>query len=188
VRGLLGATGPADGSAADPRYLDVWVPACRRKPLPIETYRHAFAYIFEGSGTFRDASKPFGVLTEQGTPDNELVIREIPDPSPLTEGRDFGVLSPGTWRVSDNAAKHALIIAGVGWGSLPLWLVDRDPAEGRLVRIAAAEFGERGETLVGAYLAHRTDQPLGPAARLVRQALLRYVDGSSATEPELRRN
>jgi DNA-binding transcriptional LysR family regulator len=112
----------------------------------------------------------------------------VPDPSPLTEGRDFGVWSPGTWRVSDNAAKHALIIAGVGWGSLPLWLVDRDPAEGRLVRIAAAEFGERGETLVGAYLAHRTDQPLGPAARLVRQALLRYVDRSSATEPELRRN
>jgi DNA-binding transcriptional LysR family regulator len=102
----------------------------------------------------------------------------VPDPSPLTEGRDFGVLSPGTWRVSDNATKHALILAGVGWGSLPLWLVERDLAEGRLVRVAAAEFGHRGETFVRAYLAHRTDQPLGPAARAFREALLRRAGGS----------
>ena len=102
----------------------------------------------------------------------------VPDPSPLTEGRDFGVLSPGTWRVSDNATKHALILAGVGWGSLPLWLVERDLAEGRLVRVAAAEFGQRGETFVRAYLARRTDQPLGPAARAFREALLRRAGGS----------
>jgi len=107
----------------------------------------------------------------------------VPDPSPLTEGRDFGVLSPGTWRVSDNATKHALILAGLGWGSLPLWVVQRDLAEGRLVRIAAAEFGQQGQTVVRAYLAHRTDQPLGPAARLLRQALLRHVDGSSSALP-----
>ena len=108
----------------------------------------------------------------------------VPDPSPLTEGRDFGVLSPGTWRVSDNATKHALIVAGVGWGSLPLWLVERELAEGRLVRIAAAELGPQGETLVRAYLAHRTDQPLGPAARLLRKALLRHVDGAGAIQPQ----
>jgi DNA-binding transcriptional LysR family regulator len=103
----------------------------------------------------------------------------VPDPSPLTEGRDFGVLSPGTWRVSDNATKHALILAGLGWGSLPVWLVGRDLAEGRLVRVAAAEFGQEGETFVRAYLAHRTDQPLGPAARAFRQALQRRADGSA---------
>ena len=105
----------------------------------------------------------------------------VPDPSPLTEGRDFGVLSPGTWRVSDNETKRALILAGVGWGSLPLGLVAQDLAEGRLVRVAAAEFGHQGETFVRAYLAHRTDEPLGPAARLLREALLRRVDGSPAT-------
>jgi redox-sensitive bicupin YhaK (pirin superfamily) len=71
-----GQRGPVDGIAADPRYLDVSVPAGRRKTLPVETWRHAFAYVFEGSGTFRDASEPFGVLTEKGTPDGELVIRE----------------------------------------------------------------------------------------------------------------
>jgi redox-sensitive bicupin YhaK (pirin superfamily) len=64
-----GKTGPVDGIAADPRYLDVWVPPGTRKTLGVETSRHAFAYIFEGTGTFRDASKPLGVLTEGTGPD-----------------------------------------------------------------------------------------------------------------------
>ena len=53
-----GKRGPVDGIAADPRYLDVWVPPGRRKSLPVETNRHAFAYVFEGSGTFHAASAP----------------------------------------------------------------------------------------------------------------------------------
>jgi quercetin 2,3-dioxygenase len=69
-----GKRGPVDGIAAEPRYLDIFVPAGRRKTLPVETYRHAFAYVFEGSGTFRGASEPFGVLTEQG--DDEILVRE----------------------------------------------------------------------------------------------------------------
>jgi redox-sensitive bicupin YhaK (pirin superfamily) len=71
-----GKRGPVDGIAADPRYLDVWVPAGRRKSLPVETSRHAFAYVFEGSGTFRGASQPFGVLTEKEVDDSEIRIRE----------------------------------------------------------------------------------------------------------------
>ena len=63
-----GKKGPVDGIAADPRYLDVFVPPGKRKTLQVESSRHAFAYIFEGSGTFRDASKPFGVLTEKDGP------------------------------------------------------------------------------------------------------------------------
>jgi redox-sensitive bicupin YhaK (pirin superfamily) len=59
-----GKTGPVEGVAADPRYLDVWVPPRVRKTLPVESSRHAFAYIFEGSGNFRDASPRRGVLTE----------------------------------------------------------------------------------------------------------------------------
>lgn len=60
-----GKTGPVDGIAADPRYLDVWVPPGRRKTLPVEMSRHAFAYVFDGAGSFRDASEPVGVRTEQ---------------------------------------------------------------------------------------------------------------------------
>ena len=59
-----GKTGPVAGVAAEPRYLDVTVPAGRRKTLPVGKSRHAFAYVFEGDGTFRDASAPVGVLTE----------------------------------------------------------------------------------------------------------------------------
>jgi redox-sensitive bicupin YhaK (pirin superfamily) len=60
-----GKTGPVQGVAADPRYLDVFVPSGRRKRLAVESSRHAFAYVFEGSGTFRDASEPRAVQTEQ---------------------------------------------------------------------------------------------------------------------------
>jgi len=60
-----GKTGPVEGIAAEPRYLDVWVPPGVRKTFPVESSRHAFAYVFEGSGSFRDASAPRGVLTER---------------------------------------------------------------------------------------------------------------------------
>src|SRR5256886_2843915 len=65
VGDFWGKTGPVEGVAADPRYLDVWVPPRVKKTLPVESSRHAFAYVFEGSGTFRDASAPRGVLTER---------------------------------------------------------------------------------------------------------------------------
>ena len=71
-----GKRGPVEGIAADPRYLDVSVPAGKKKTLPVETSRHAFAYVFDGSGTFRDASRPFGVLTEKDTPAGETIVRE----------------------------------------------------------------------------------------------------------------
>ena len=60
-----GKTGPVDGVAADPRYLDVFVPAGKTKRLPVETSRHAFAYVFEGTGVFRDASPPRAVQTDR---------------------------------------------------------------------------------------------------------------------------
>lgn len=67
-----GATGPVDGIAAEPSYIDVFVPPHLRKVLPVETGRHAFAYVFDGSGTFRHASEPREVATDRigpaGTP------------------------------------------------------------------------------------------------------------------------
>jgi redox-sensitive bicupin YhaK (pirin superfamily) len=71
-----GRRGPVEGVAADPRYLDIWVPPGKRKTLPVELGRHAFAYVFEGSGSFRAASAPFGVLTEKTDGVNETVVRE----------------------------------------------------------------------------------------------------------------
>ena len=71
-----GKRGPVDGVSADPRYLDVWVPPGLRKSLPVETDRHAFAYVFEGSGTFAAASPPPGVLTEKQVDEREIRMRE----------------------------------------------------------------------------------------------------------------
>jgi redox-sensitive bicupin YhaK (pirin superfamily) len=71
-----GKRGPVEGVAADPRYLDITVPPGRRKALPVEIDRHAFAYVFEGSGTFASASQPFGVLTEKESAAGETLVRE----------------------------------------------------------------------------------------------------------------
>jgi redox-sensitive bicupin YhaK (pirin superfamily) len=53
-----------DGIAAEPIYLDVSVPPGKRKTLPVETTRHAFAYVFAGAGKFCNASGPLAVPTE----------------------------------------------------------------------------------------------------------------------------
>jgi quercetin 2,3-dioxygenase len=71
-----GKRGPVEGVAADPRYLDIFVPPGRRKTFAVEASRQAFAYVFAGSGTFRDASQPFGVLTEKEGEAGETLIRE----------------------------------------------------------------------------------------------------------------
>jgi len=64
VGDFWGQRGPVDGVAAEPRYLDISVPPNKTKRIPVEASRHAFAYVFAGSGTFRDASKPLPVQTD----------------------------------------------------------------------------------------------------------------------------
>ena len=71
-----GKRGPVEGVAAEPRYLDISVPPGKRKSFKVETSRHAFAYVFAGSGTFAGASPPLGVLTEKATPDGDMLARE----------------------------------------------------------------------------------------------------------------
>ena len=77
VGSFWGKTGPVDGIAADPQYLDIFVPAGRRKTFRIDTYRRAFAYVFEGAGRFRDAANPRGVLLEKEVMGEEVNIRDL---------------------------------------------------------------------------------------------------------------
>jgi len=70
-----GKRGPVEGVAADPSYVDISVPPGRRRRFEVDTRRNAFAYVFEGSGTFRDASEPLGVLTDTPGP-VENIVRE----------------------------------------------------------------------------------------------------------------
>jgi len=72
-----GKKGPVDGIAADPRYLDVSVPPGKRKTLKVETNRHAFAYVFEGTGSFRDASQPKTVRTDRVGSTSDSTTEEI---------------------------------------------------------------------------------------------------------------
>lgn len=72
-----GKRGPVDGIAADPQYLDVSVPAGVTKSFRIDTYRRAFAYVFEGAGMFVDASEPEGVRLEKEVMGQEVNIRDL---------------------------------------------------------------------------------------------------------------
>lgn len=99
----------------------------------------------------------------------------LSDPTVLSEGRDFGVLSPQTCRVSSQNTKHELILSGLGWGRLPLWQVARDLAEGHLVRLDTLTLGRNAQLVSEAYLARRLDEPLGPAARAFGNALSRIA-------------
>jgi hypothetical protein len=70
-----GQRGPVEGVATDTRnanarYVDISVPPGKRKRIQVETARNAFAYVFAGAGTFRDASNPQAVLTESATNPN----------------------------------------------------------------------------------------------------------------------
>jgi len=72
-----GQRGPVDGIAADPQYLDISVPAGVKKTFRIDTYRRAFAYVFQGAGQFADASAPGGVLLEKEVMGQEVNIRDL---------------------------------------------------------------------------------------------------------------
>jgi hypothetical protein len=77
VGNFWGKKGPVEGVAADPNYLDISVPPGQRKRLKVETTRNAFAYVFAGSGTFRDASNPRAVLTESAVDPNAAPVYDV---------------------------------------------------------------------------------------------------------------
>jgi len=99
----------------------------------------------------------------------------LTDRSRFTEGQTFGVYSNRTWRLGDLGAKHRLLLAGLGWGSMPKHLVEDDLDAGRLVRIALAD---RSSVNYNVSLIHRVDAAPGPA----RQWLSHYL--SSGAPPD----
>jgi len=85
----------------------------------------------------------------------------LTDRSPLTQGRDFSVLSPRTWRLADLGAKHALLREGIGWGNMPLPLIQSDLVAGTLKRLAMPDHPGGIYRFAGVW---RRDTPPGPAA------------------------
>jgi len=72
-----GRASPVDGIAAEPQYLDVYVPPNTTKQLSVSTYRRAFAYVFEGAGNFKAASSPSGVLIEKSIGGEEVHVADL---------------------------------------------------------------------------------------------------------------
>lgn len=100
----------------------------------------------------------------------------LTDRSALTQGRDFSVFSPRSWRLADLGAKHALLKEGIGWGSMPRHVVAADLASGALVELKLPERTSLNYALVALW---RKDNPPGPAAAWVldelRERLTRCV-------------
>ncbi len=85
----------------------------------------------------------------------------LSDRSRFTEGRDYSVLSPKTWRLADLGAKHALLREGIGWGNMPLAMIEADLVAGTLVRLAMPDHPGGAYRFEGIW---RRDTPPGPAA------------------------
>jgi len=85
----------------------------------------------------------------------------LTDRSRLTEGQEFSVLSPSTWRLGDLGAKHSLLIEGLGWGNMPRHMIAGDLAAGRLVEL---DLPERPGARYRLSALWRRDCRLGPAA------------------------
>ena len=106
VGNFWGKTGPVDGIAADPQYLDIFVPAGVKKTFKIDTYRRAFAYVFEGEGAFADASAPSGVLLEKEVMGKEVNIRDMSGDRTLIR---FGTGDEVTVQAGEQGVRFLLI-------------------------------------------------------------------------------
>ncbi len=85
----------------------------------------------------------------------------LTDRSRFTEGQDYSVMSPKTWRLADLGAKHALLREGIGWGNMPLPMIEPDLIDGSLTRLAMPDHTGGMYRFAGVW---RRDTPPGPAA------------------------
>ncbi|MEO7054153.1 MAG: LysR family transcriptional regulator [Rhizomicrobium sp.] len=92
----------------------------------------------------------------------------LTDRSTLTAGHDLGVVAVKSWRLADLGAKHALLLAGLGWGSMPKPMVADDIKRGRLVRLAIDTWDDVHYHF---HTVHRSDTPLRPAASWLMERL-----------------
>jgi DNA-binding transcriptional LysR family regulator len=94
----------------------------------------------------------------------------LTDRSEMTAGREFGVMSPLTWRLGDLFAKHAFLLKGLGWGGMPLHAVKQDLLAGRLVKLAIEDLAEES-LILPMSAAYLTAKPPGPAGRWLIERL-----------------
>lgn len=103
----------------------------------------------------------------------------LTDRSRFTEGQDFSVASPKTWRLADLGAKHALLREGVGWGNMPLHMIEPDLMAGTLVRLEMPDHTGGTYRFSGIW---RRDAPPGPAASWLLQQFVEQGRGDKELE------
>lgn len=132
---------------------------------PVAAERAEFERIRIGSVELVPVAAPGHALARMGKlppgAGRDHVQLVLTDRSALSEGRDFGVVSGRTWRLADLGAKHALLREGIGWGNMPVEMVQPDLASGALVRLDMPDFPGGVIPLLAIY---RRDAPPGPAA------------------------
>ncbi|WP_207485691.1 LysR family transcriptional regulator [Arenibaculum pallidiluteum] len=139
----IGITGPLPGRATSDSIERIGVGSVELVPVAAPSHPLALA-----------RANPPGA----GRRHVQLVLR---DRSPLTQGIDFAVVSPRTWRLADLGSKLMLLREGIGWGNMPLPMVQEDLDGGRLVELDLPD-SRRGTYEMEAI--YRTDSPPGPAA------------------------
>lgn len=109
----------------------------------------------------------------------QLVLTDRTD---LTAGREFGVMSPLTWRLGDLFAKHAFLLKGLGWGGMPVHAVKEDLREGRLIKLSIEDLPEEGLILPMSAV-YLTAKPPGPAGRWLIERLKQCPGQRVADQP-----
>ncbi len=103
----------------------------------------------------------------------------LTDRSRFTEGQDYSVMSPKTWRLADLGAKHALLREGIGWGNMPLPMIEPDLIDGSLTRLAMPDHTGGMYRFAGVW---RRDTPPGPAASWLLDQFVALGENDKALE------
>jgi DNA-binding transcriptional LysR family regulator len=106
----------------------------------------------------------------------------LTDRSELSAGREFGVMSPNTWRFADLGAKHAFLLNGLGWGSMPFLAVKEDLASGRLHELSI-EDGPHDGFLMPMSAVYPSAAPPGPAGRWLIERLKQCPEKAASRTP-----
>ena len=98
----------------------------------------------------------------------------LTDRSDLSAGREFGVMSPTTWRLADLFAKHAFLLDGLGWGGMPLHTIQGDVVAGRLVELSIEDVPPGG-LILPMFAVYPTASPPGPAGRWLIEQMKQFI-------------
>jgi DNA-binding transcriptional LysR family regulator len=127
-------------------------------------------------------SHPLAQPNEARPPRSSDFLQLVLSDKPAGANRDIGVVSLKTWRINDQAARHKLLLAGIGWCGMPEPIVRADIEAGRLARLNLRDWRGGEHTLKAV---HRTDTPPGPAGRWLIEKLATLSDGRSRPAPTI---